>query len=117
MINLIEGLTKARALIADPKNWNQGYLTAFHGEDVTYCAVGAVSAAVTGNALDRNINDFSPQLKALQAALPDASPVQGNDTDAFYYAWDAVARYNNSHGHKEVLAVFDRAIAANSTAH
>ena len=89
-----ENLIAARALIANEANWAQGKdVDASKGR---YCA--AVACTDFPTAYD--------MFNALGDALPDAFKRPG---------WHGVARlfkFNDESGHGDVLALFDRAIAA-----
>lgn len=90
-----ETLVAARELIAEPENWCQGELRRVNDDgSVAYCALGAVSA--TGLDIRHLFN--SDALTALRELVPGG----------------AIARYNNSHSHECVVALFDEAIARQS---
>lgn len=94
-------LIEARAKIADPEHWTQGAFArnytgspcpARSGTAVRWCAVGAV--------LVFSYEEGLRQSRAAElAALHDAM-----ERD--------IADFNDTHTHEEVIAAFDRAIAA-----
>jgi hypothetical protein len=89
-----ENLIAARALIADEAAWAQG-------KDVD-ASKGRYCAAVACN----DFPDAYAMFNALGDALPEASKRPG---------WHGVARifkFNDESSHAEVVALFDRAIAA-----
>ena len=95
---VLDVLIKARKMIKNPQNWCQG---AFHNVTArrnSYCAMGAVSFA----AIALKCKPYGA-FPVLAAALPDG----GNARD--------LVHYNDTHAHAEVLALFDAAIANETT--
>lgn len=93
---VVEVLQKARALISKPENWCQHVFKQRNNTGaMSYCAMGAVNEA----------SRWHPEIHpACVLALRDAggfSPIM------------TIPRYNDTHTHAEVLALFDKAIAAN----
>ena|SRR6516162_10189589 len=90
---VVQILKDAKALISDPRNWAQGYLSA--GE--SYCMLGAIIQT--------------------QKSLPQ--PFQYNES--YHVACDVlesvcgqrVIKYNDAYGrmHSQIMAKFDEAIA------
>lgn len=87
--SVVEVLVEARGLIADESRWTTGMAS-----NGPYCAMGALYAA-RGEAVAAPIIHM-PAYKVLKAALGGGE----------------VGRFNDSHSHAEVLALFDRAIGA-----
>ena len=102
-MDTVEILEKARELISDESRWTQGsYAKDEKGEGtlpwreeaVCFCALGAIKKA--GNFHD----DCSEPAIFLGRVLRDDMGLHSVD------------EYNDSHSHADVLALFDRAIAA-----
>lgn len=99
---VLRTLREARARIADERNWTKYTL-----EDVgpdgqrRFCALGALlgGARSASSAAGRAMR----ATPALARALPS---LYRRSAGA-----NAIPRYNNTHTHKDVLALFDRAIA------
>lgn len=89
MATLKENLIAAKALIDKPKKWVKG---AFHQGECR-CAVGAI-----GDILDEE--GRMPALNAVRACLPEG--------------FSALMDFNDAPGttHADIMALFDRAIAA-----
>lgn len=87
-------LRRAKALIADPEDWCQGYREGWDGDRWRRCAVGALGAAKA----DLGLLCFNAPNRALCDAMPKT-----------YYA---VAEFNDASTHADVMALYDRAIAA-----
>ena len=104
----LDYLVAARAAIAAPENWcrNCVLIKDMHTGVESYCAWGAVNMAVYGSASAGSLLDM-PSMEQLFWALPDDSEGKREGFDARA----GVIRYNNTHTHAEVLALFDRAIA------
>ncbi len=102
-------LARAREYIFSPDRWCQGQLVDQHG---AHCAIGAVIAAKLRKPHDSEVDgwqhriEVEPLLEKLAAQLPPKAAIPGKS------AWANVARYNNSRSHKQVLRLFDKAIAA-----
>ena len=90
----VEVLQAARALIADERNWCRLASYRRKGRHVQRCAMGAVNFAM---GLDEH-------------------DVSGKSNDCFSALCEVVhqgvRRFNDHHSHSDVLAMFDRAIAA-----
>lgn len=102
-MNTLEVLRKARELISDPARWTQGEIArdtdgvtvhADHRLAVCWCAIGAVKHA----AQHMGVHDVYKVFDALDQTAPGGLVVQFNDDPATT--------------HDDVLAMFDRAIAA-----
>lgn len=95
----LETLKAARDLISDPARWTQGWLARDASKNVSY--IGAENAACwcSMGALFHVDGPYRPNsdlaIKLLSAAIGGKS----------------VVRYNDTHTHAEVLALFDAAIA------
>lgn len=88
---VLQVLTEARALIADPERWWDGTLSGARSEN--HCAVQAV-CAVVGKKTDRGLyvdvcDGLASQFGGTHQNLP---------------------KFNDTHTHAEVLALFDTAI-------
>lgn len=101
-LSTIEILTRAKALIQDPKNWTQGeYARSAEGIPIgerhpratCFCSMGAIRR-VTGS----SSNLFYKNLDALRAVE--------------VVTCEPLSEYNDSHTHAEVIAKFNEAIAA-----
>jgi hypothetical protein len=103
----LDVLVAARALIAKRENWCRFA----RNDNGAYCALGAIDMAAYGGPV------LGPDDNNIIAPLADAARAMG-----FHYdesncgindgnAW-LIANFNNSKSHPEVLAMFDRAIAA-----
>lgn len=85
-------LIAARKLIEKEENWCQGYSKrAASNGGYAYCAAGAISSAT--------------------------APSYAGNTAAYNHIWPynsggVLSGFNDTHTHAEVLALFDRAIAA-----
>lgn len=99
---LAEDLIAARALIDAPEKWCKEALETSRG---AFCMIGAINRAKRGDAFHWG-SHREPELLALAAALPPTRARLGTPSTA-------VARFNNAPDveHRDVLAVFDRAIA------
>ena len=105
-----EILIAARAKIADEKNWTQGELARdakgdpckpLSPEAVCWCTDGALRFAQgEDNLYARSYGPIGALMEALSLEKDPSTTIP----------W----RYNDSHTHAEVLAIFDRAIAAQS---
>ena len=102
MINTLEVLKKAKKKIAKKKNWCQevmardkdGNPTKYHvGESVKFCAMGAIHRVC-----------YEHKMEWLDTSL-DAIDLLAEQTGT-----NDMIEYNDTHTHKEVLAVFDKAI-------
>lgn len=116
-----EILTKARALIDTPEKWTQGAYARLINSDLQsvdgqfpevdwsnemaacFCSLGAIFRTVTDCPdLDTHA---TPAIMALGAQTEDPFGKQAAGSR------QAVAAFNDSHTHQEVMAMFDRAIA------
>lgn len=95
-----EMLEKAKAIIADPSHWTQGWFAkdaagndtfSLRSEAVCWCSMGALNKAGFGPWGEC----FAP---VFEVALMEAGHTQG------------MASYNDTHTHEEVMKVWDRAI-------
>ena len=99
-------LQRARSYIATEDRWCQDNLVNFNGQ---HCAIGAVTAAVFKRPRDRDLDawahvaEIKPVLEVLAAQLPQDLLRKT--------AWGSIADFNNTHTHKDVLRLFDEAIA------
>ena len=107
-MDTVEILKKARELISDESRWTQGWYaknnngawTSWIGPDaVCFCSIGAM-AHVSKDAVF--VIESSPAFAALASAMQEDHDQHEN----------VVAEFNDMHTHAEVLAAFDRAIAA-----
>lgn len=104
MNNSQQILLAARTLIARKKYWTQDAVAVdenhcgvpiLHPDAKRFCAIGALTFVYEGK------NDFPTKAHSfLQKAMEE----RGEQEDT------SLALFNDSHTHKEVLAVFDRAI-------
>lgn len=110
-MSTLDILVGARALIASPENWTQGRLAetadgkfVFPKEPIAarFCALGA-TVHVRGGHLNLDV------LARLDAEVPAEFCGLSRDTEK-------VSLFNDTHSHAEVLALFDRAIAAERAA-
>ena len=101
-MNTVEILKAAKQKIIDPSNWMQGYYARdINGSErvgnepgaVCFCSIGAIEAVTGIFHHGKGWNNKPVDL------LQEAAGMQ-------------IANYNDSHTHEEVLAVFDKAIAA-----
>ena len=90
---LTADLKAARALIGSPSKWCKG---SYHATGDRHCTLGAIMVATP------NFAERDAVREALLAALPDDAKRRPH----------ALATYNDEHTHREVMALFDRAIAA-----
>lgn len=101
-------LASAREYIASPEQWSQFNLVEKCG---AHCAIGAVIAAMINKPHDYNVDgwkyfkEVAPLCEMLAAHLPKKAVAVGKS------AWANIARYNNRHSHKQVLRLFDKALA------
>ena len=96
----LDTLRAARALIADPSRWNGdgGYARDRRGRIVAPCSPNAVRWCALG-AID---HEAARRFGNYQAAT----------TPLYRVADDCISFINDNQGHAAVLALFDRAIAA-----
>lgn len=99
-LTVLEVLENARALIADPERWTRsalardsagGEVHERHPNACQWCALGALAKCSECAPL------FSPAIHALHVAIPGRP---------------SIADLNDRDGHAAVLAMYDRAIAA-----
>ena len=86
-----EALIAARRLIEKEEDWCQEALRKFEHGRVQRCAAGAIDAVFE----DMETNDAA--YAALRQAMDNCN---------------LISEFNDNHSHEEVLAAFDRAIAA-----
>ena len=93
-----ELLIAARALIAEPNNWCQGFTAVRNGEHVSYCMAGAVSRVCA----DESTSKATETLDALSEAV--------NNTNGRFHS---IVGFNDHKEttHEQILAIFDKAIA------
>lgn len=96
----LEVLQSARELISDPDKWVQGHIAVDRNGEYTnaaspyacrFCALGSLFRCTVGQPSDV----YDDAVAVLASATPGS----------------AIATYNDSRTHAEVLAVFDHAIA------
>ena len=99
----VEILEKARALISDKNRWAKGYFAkdkagrncSTRSQDaVCFCSLGALCKVMDIHFMDVT---GKPATEALRKEVPAGTDIAG---------------FNDSGSHAEVLALFDRAIAA-----
>lgn len=102
---VVENLEAAKAKIASPLNWMQGYYARdtegneIRGSEpgaICFCSYGAVEAA-TGK---MHRHDFLSEF----GFLSEAAQILSGDS------WNNAGAYNDEHTHAEVLVMFDKAI-------
>lgn len=95
-----EMLEKAKAVIADPSHWTQGWFAkdaagrdtfSLRSDAVCWCSMGALNKA-----------GFGPWGETFAIAFEAALVEIGYD--------GGIASYNDNHTHEEVMKVWDRAI-------
>lgn len=103
MATVKENLIAARALIDTPEKWIKGNLQ--NAEETCFCAYGAI-AKVSRTYPNWSVDGFSMET-SLRAALPSTFTP---DPNGILY----VAQFNDhpSTTHADIMALFDRAIAA-----
>ena len=96
MPSVRENLIAAKALIDTPEKWGKGAMS----RAGALCSVGALGVASCGGPFGWRYED----LYELQKALPKA------------WRWNQVASFNDDDEttHADIMALFDRAIAASS---
>lgn len=101
-MTVVEILKAARARIATPEHWCQGKMAVdaegnsvpvASPDAVRWCALGALYAVGARGREDQD---------AYAALLKQVHPM----------AFAPLSTFNNTHSHSEVVAIFDRAIAA-----
>lgn len=109
MKTIKEVLIEARALIADPARWTQGefartadgrILDGYCEGAVCWCALGAIRKVTMEGAESRE-----ERTEALVLSYDAADLLQAHLANVI-----AVPKFNDSHTHEEVLALFDKAI-------
>lgn len=95
MATVKENLIAAKALIDTPQKWKKNGW----GSNGCYCALGALMRASNAHVL-RIVDRSNPDTKALLSAVPEP--------------FESVVAYNDhsSTTHADIMALFDRAIAA-----
>jgi hypothetical protein len=109
MNDVEEDLKSAKALIADPEKWNQGY---FDGKNGTcFCAAGALRKATWGStwiseATPDGMRRYNHAITVLARTIDPEVDEDGNS------AWTTVYDFNDAKTttHADVMAVYDRAI-------
>ncbi len=102
----VEILEKARELISDESRWTKGeYARDDRGQDIEFndpgaCAFCALGAVLVASGAEDDCDSVTADADRRLTQEVGGSFI--ND----------VARFNDSHTHAEVLALFDRAIAA-----
>lgn len=101
MKTTVEILKDARELISDPSRWTQGQeargrfgqtVTANSAFACAWCTIGAVSKV----SASEHVQDVIKAFNYLGDALPGENRL--------------LSTFNDSHGHADVMALFDRAI-------
>lgn len=117
MSQLLDDLRDARAKITDPEKWikeawfktTDGMLTADASKDICcMCAVGAVACVTGYNPEDDDTIEDEREEQAFNALIYAA--VELFPARACIYAGIAEFNDRSDTTHKEILAVFDRAI-------
>ena len=107
MPGILDVLTKARNLIPSPDHWCTGAFKIENGSGVSYCARGAIYAALGVNDYDCYSDHDEPYCRELIKELPHPySTASGK-----YGARTSVALYNNEHTYEDVAGMFDKAIS------
>lgn len=102
MKTALQILKDARALISDPIHWRRGdYITRGPNGVTSYCAVGAVNQACGLYDNVRPSNEYSGSRHRAFDCLARYTP-----------GHLAITTFNDMHGHEDVLALFDAAIAS-----
>lgn len=107
MKSTLEVLTEARARITRPENWTIKIRERSSERGVAYCALGAVYLAHSGNVWDGH---ELPAIRALAESCGEEFYAACLGETRYATSSYAVAQYNNSHSHEEVLDWFDRTI-------
>lgn len=95
----VEILRGARGKISEPRHWAQGdFARDIEGNPVSFASSDAVCWCARGAIYATDEFDSWGAIQLLRRAIEE----QTGDP--------AVARFNDTHGHTDVLAVFDRAI-------
>ncbi|MBO9108771.1 hypothetical protein J5288_08650 [Agrobacterium sp. S2/73] len=103
-------LKEARALIADEKNWIQGYYSSdeegvyvrpHEPEATCFCSVGAMHKV-----MDLPLHESIPEPVGILFAADEK--LRDNFDGSFE---GVIVNFNDENSHAEVLALFDRAIA------
>lgn len=116
-MNVLEALVKGRKLISDEERWTTGASARdVNGNNVPsvdptatcWCTIGAIGKIVFS---DGDVNTcqetiFSGAIRSLEAHVPYQK-----------FGGRMIAPFNDTHTHAEVLAVWDKAIAAERTRH
>lgn len=93
MATVKENLIAAKALIDTPEKWIKGD----YEKRGCFCAFGAISKVL---GVDPSVGEYSPAAMALRHALEQINPTEN------------VIGFNDSREHGDVMALFERAIAA-----
>lgn len=102
MINVFTVLKQARERIAKKENWCQGhYVKTDDNGNEQYCAIGAIEMSVYASMASHTDDaQFALIMAARIEMISDLEVKEG------------LANFNDSSTHAEVLALFDRHIAA-----
>ena len=104
MMSVKENLIAAKALIDTPEKWFKGE---YESDNGCLCALGAVARAVCPKIdFDEDKIGLYPEDGALAEALPFDWPKEVNEIPDFNDAPETT--------HADIMALFDRAIAASS---
>lgn len=105
MPDVLNVLIKAKNLIAKPENWCVSVFNMAGPDGISYCSRGAIFDALGFGLYDYDCWDLDdePYCSELVKGLPKPLPQTK-------LANEAVAQYNNTHSHKEIIAMFDTAI-------
>jgi hypothetical protein len=96
-VSTLEILKAAREKIAKPENWTKGFAARnIHGHVTAAVARNAVCWCCLGAMWSLNADGYLNAEDAFRAATGE----------------DSIANFNDTHTHAEVLAAFDKAIAA-----
>ncbi len=112
MVDGLQNLIAARAIIAKEENWCISDRCLRTPRGLAFCALGALEAANGawypngGHRYSLNLEREAPAIKLLASMIEE--PHYGPSLEC---AASNVAMYNNCHDHAEVLAWFDRTIA------
>jgi hypothetical protein len=104
-------LRRARKLIADPKSWIKGAFIGKRNGVQCYCALGALATGAGIKVKDgQTLSDAAGQ--SMPAEYYDAHQFLREEIGSDFSGWTPCFNDAKSTRHADVLAVFDRAIAA-----
>jgi hypothetical protein len=121
-MKISEILIAARAKIADEAAWTQGeftrdakgYAAWNYREACSFCSLGAIQVVAPPSVIAWDVNSIGPSgpIQYLVEAIPQEfiEDIRVRDETDFLHGF--VAQYNDKHTHKDVLAMYDRAIEA-----